>query len=332
MIATATLSRLGELILARLLVGGKRPLSPSKLREDIGRLCQQPPEDARWETLVQRLVDAGLLTTRPYRLTEAGQAQALASLGLDALPPRTTWALLQSRYLIPKALAIADGASSVRERVAREDGLAAFLLKKQYGLGVGGIPSLGQALEALACQRVCKQLGLPVETSFKGLQAAVLSELLGAGEKLSGEQLRKQLPRHAVAGRRPGIAGLREAVLVHWAAETNGKTSEAVPAEVDLPAFARTVEAVASHCPTGRFGDNKVFINHVWRQLQQEPGCPPFDLPSFKHQLVEANRQGLIRLSRADLVQAMDPVDVRESETTYLDSAFHFILLERDRP
>jgi hypothetical protein len=45
----------------------------------------------------------------------------------------------------------------------------------------------------------------------------------------------------------------------------------------------------------------------------------------FKDRLIEANRQGLIRLSRADLVEAMDPADVRASETTWLNAVFHFV-------
>jgi hypothetical protein len=48
--------------------------------------------------------------------------------------------------------------------------------------------------------------------------------------------------------------------------------------------------------------------------------------------LVEANHAGLLHLSRADLVQAMDPADVRESEASYLGAPFHFIRIEEDRP
>ena len=90
--------------------------------------------------------------------------------------------------------------------------------------------------------------------------------------------------------------------------------------------------AAARHCPTGWFGDNKVFVSHVWRQLHEEPGVPPLDLPAFKQRLVEANQAGLLTLSRADLVQVMDPADVRDSEIQYLNATFHFLLVERNRP
>ncbi len=55
------------------------------------------------------------------------------------------------------------------------------------------------------------------------------------------------------------------------------------------------------------------------------------DLPAFKQRLAEANNARLLDLSRADLVQAMDPDDVRLSEVTYLNAAFHFIRIGSER-
>ena len=51
-----------------------------------------------------------------------------------------------------------------------------------------------------------------------------------------------------------------------------------------------------------------------------------------KRRLVEAHRNGLLELSRADLVQAMDPVDVRESETPSPNDTAHFIRIEKEQP
>jgi hypothetical protein len=39
-----------------------------------------------------------------------------------------------------------------------------------------------------------------------------------------------------------------------------------------------------------------------------------------------------LHLSRADLVQAMDPQLVADSETSFLNANFHFVLIEGDRP
>ncbi len=84
----------------------------------------------------------------------------------------------------------------------------------------------------------------------------------------------------------------------------------------DLPVFAATVRALAaSSPPEDRFHDNKVFIAALWRASQREPNFPRVSLAEFKQRLVEANSQDLLHLSRADLVQAMDPQLVAESET-----------------
>lgn len=91
----------------------------------------------------------------------------------------------------------------------------------------------------------------------------------------------------------------------------------------DLATFARQVIAAAEASKTGWFGDNKVFISHVWRQMR-EPGG---DMDAFKARLVDAHRAALLTLSRADLVGAMDPKDVDESETHYLSATFHFVRL-----
>ena len=108
-------------------------------------------------------------------------------------------------------------------------------------------------------------------------------------------------------------------------AATGLATARILPAEpFDLPAFAATVRALAADSPPeDRFHDNKVFIAALWCTSQREPNFPRLSLPEFKQRLVEANSQGLLHLSRADLVQAMDPQSVADSET---------VVSERDIP
>ncbi|WP_428263998.1 hypothetical protein [Haliangium sp.] len=100
------------------------------------------------------------------------------------------------------------------------------------------------------------------------------------------------------------------------------------PAELDLGAFARLVQAAAdtAHGPEdGRFGARKVFISALWRRLRAHPACAHLDFGGFKGRLVEANRANLLALHRADLVQAMDPAEVRASETHFGNATFHFV-------
>ncbi len=104
--------------------------------------------------------------------------------------------------------------------------------------------------------------------------------------------------------------------------------THAVPS-FDLPAFATRIKRIArTSPPTARFGDNKLFISHAWQLFNDESDDAGMDLASFKHRLVEAHRAGLLVLTRADLVSAMNPDDVRGSQTKYLHAEFHFVLIE----
>ncbi len=96
-------------------------------------------------------------------------------------------------------------------------------------------------------------------------------------------------------------------------------------APFDLEEFVRDVVSAMTHVTAGRWDGAKIFVNHVWRQLLTEGKAGGLDLDSFKAHLLEANRQGLLRLSRADLVFAMPPEDVRESEIPSFGDVFHFI-------
>jgi len=336
---TATISRVGNLILARLLTAGKRAPSPKKLKDDLARFFTFPPTEEQWQGHFQELEQAGMLELRPYRLTDAGRETALEFLGVRELPPRTNWNTLRNRYLLPKALGLPDSSAETLKRISRKPNLEAVLLAARYELPPGAATSLKSAVEALAC----KELGYPDETSVDAVKARVLSKLIGTDERLSMKEIQKQLPRVAVGARNSKPDALRDALLQRWANPTGTahpappRTRQPEPEpehveKLDLPAFARTVQAAARTTRTGRFGDNKVFINHVWRHLQNEPGFPHLDLTAFKNALAEANHAGLLQLSRADLVQVMDPVDARESETPYLDAVFHFVLLEKDNP
>ena len=129
---------------------------------------------------------------------------------------------------------------------------------------------------------------------------------------------------------------MRDAVLRRWVDE---QTSPALtpslpaspPAAFDLSGFVQKVQAAAENCTSGRFGNNKVFVIHVWRALQNDAAFNEMDLAAFKRHLAEANNARLLDLSRADLVQAMDPDDVRLSEVSYLNATFHFIRIGSER-
>ena len=80
-------------------------------------------------------------------------------------------------------------------------------------------------------------------------------------------------------------------------------------------AFRDQVLSAAQKVPAGkRYGDNKVFIHHVHEKHQAVISNPRMSLPAFKAALAD-NPHARMHLSRADLIQAMDPEDVRRSNT-----------------
>lgn len=339
MMTVLNTSLVGNLILARLLTAGKRPLSPAKLREDLSRLFPHPPIGEQWQGHLEELTQAGMITMKPLRLTESGRSEALAFLGLEALPPRTDWRALQRGYLVAKALGLDSEAKTLREKIQDEEGLAAYLLRSRYDVPLSGTATLKKVLEALACKQICIAVGIPPETTLVATRNGVLSRLINSPERLTWEKLQKEVPGHTTGTRLSGRNSLHEAVLKGWLERsTNSNPQERISIEesaredFDLATFAVTVRAGALRCPSGRFGDNKVFISHVWSCLREETPFRHFDLESFKENLLKAHLAGLLQLERADLVQAMEPADVRESEIAYLNATFHFVLVERDRP
>lgn len=70
-----------------------------------------------------------------------------------------------------------------------------------------------------------------------------------------------------------------------------------------------------------RYGSSKVFIGAVWDKFHEEH--PEVSRDEFNRDLIDANRRGDLQLTRADLVQAMHPDDVANSEIG--NGEFHFI-------
>ncbi len=337
-----------DLILVRMILPSKRPAAPKVVRQDVGKLLHTELPDAHFHELRSELASAGLLTSgkrNTFTVSDAGRRRALHFLGVAELPSPIKWSTVIARYVFPKA-----AGTSPAEAAALNSGdkLTAHLLKKKYELPAGAGSSVNQVLEAI----VCKELGFTQETTLNGLMCAVLSELLGS-ERLTKEKLVKQLPLFQTGLAAVTADAVRGAVVRDWLTRVHGAVQRRqapvdetfdehgetgapkppVDDHFDLPDFAATVHALAAHSqPEDRFHDNKVFIAALWRAAQREPNFPHLSLPQFKQRLVEANSQNLLHLSRADLVQAMEPHLVSESETVHLNATFHFVLIERVRP
>ncbi len=107
-------------------------------------------------------------------------------------------------------------------------------------------------------------------------------------------------------------------------AEIAERTAERVE-DLDLGTFSEQVLAAAKRSKTGRFGDDRIFISHVWRQFQKKNPKAGLTEASFKTLLVEANRARLLSLVCAGMAPFLDQTDVRESEIRYLSATFHLL-------
>lgn len=166
-----------------------------------------------------------------------------------------------------------------------------------------------------------------------GARAVVLSRLLDLPWRPSStltSVLDNYLARTLELGSAPRHA-LRPALVARAIApETEESSADLQEEAFDLGVFAREVLSAAAASSSGWFGEDKVFISHVWASYAHRPGSRVRDLDAFKHRLVEAHRANLLTLIRADLVEAMDPKDVAASETRYLNATFHFLRCRRN--
>ena len=272
-------------------------------------------------------------------LTDEGRRRGLALLGVDRLPPKAKWDRAKKVYLPALAMGLPAPKGTDATNFGKKDGFEPAVLKVGYGLAVGDFPTDAAATGAL----IWKLLGIDTTEplSIGALKKYIFNRELGDQAARDKETAIHRLVARTVDARRDDPAELRLAAVRRWvdgrpvgpgqrpaAAAPVPSSSPAVAAKpLPLEEFARRVVLAARACPTGWFGNNKVFIAHVWRALQDDPAFRGMDIVAFKKHLTEANQSRLLNLSRADLVEAMDPEDVRSSETLHLGAAFHFVRL-----
>ncbi len=340
--ALTSLSAVSSLVLTRMLIVGAKGESSSKIKKDL-----EPLMAHRWsgQELIERidqtlhdLESIGLVAHMPvkskkavpkYLPTSEGRRFALEFLGIAQLKPKTTWGSIKKTYLPAHILGIPASSDALVKKLNSEPNFQAVLLKRQYGLPIAELPSPDEATNALAW----KLMGFAGETrkfDLKNVKTALFNRALGDGRSADFKKAAIRLMAKRLGMSNDDPKKLRDAVVRGWIdqSETPSPAPPSpalLPIERDLPTFAERVKAAARDCPTGRFGDNKVFIAHVWRALESDPAFRTMGAHAFKERLAEANNARLLDLSRADLVQAMDPEDVRQSEVHYLNATFHFV-------
>jgi hypothetical protein len=332
--------RLDLLILARLATTMRQPPSVGKLEADLLPFVEARLSRREWSSLLAERLGAlqtsGAIDARRVP-TPKGLERLRGALGVRELPAR--WSEIW-RALLP-ALALALPGAQWSE-VASADELRARIIRQEHRLSLPELPTLAQAVDAWIWQA----LGLPEMGSLTlgKLRRAVLERALGTSlraKSIAAKDAGRWLASSAIGTTTRDVAASQRALVGRWllAAEepVAADDREAPSAREDAPAqplareplslerWAEQVQALADATRVGRYGDERVFIASVWRAAQAGPAALHGPLLAFKARLVEANRAGLLRLHRADLVGAMDEQLVGESETRHLNATFHFV-------
>jgi hypothetical protein len=353
---SAPLSVVEVLVLTRLLPVGEKGETRVKIQKDLEPLLAH-----RWsgsvladvlERALIKLSSRGLVASAPvapggkgkgrakavepkYVLSAPGRQQALHELGVESLGPKTTWAVLKKSHLPARALGQKRLDASALKTLGSDTGLKAAFLKSAFELPLAARPTLLQATDALAW----KLMGVETTEKFsvKAVQKTLFQKALGdpSARPADAKKAVDLLLVRRAGARNNQAKEFRDAVLRRWVDQSLGGpepvTASPSAQALDLPRFAGRVLAASRACTTGRYGESKVFIAHVWRLLRDDPEFRGMDFPTFKRHLGEANNARLLDLSRADLVQAMDPEDVHSSEVEYMNARFHFIRIDPER-
>jgi hypothetical protein len=328
-------SRLGNFILLRLAAVGNPP-SRSVLKQALKPYfsVRLGLTDGPWQRLLDNtlaeMTGYGWIEERPFRLTLPGWTALRDFLQIDDLPAAGKWLALRNRYLIALALGIPPASPSQLNRLATADGVRAAVLARHYQLPIEPLPTVEHALDRIA-EKVLPQGSEPAEANAQpldrdeALRRALIPQQTGA--------IKVCLPAFVMKAQSHSVESLRQAVINGW---LNGSDAnechllnidgmEADDSPVDLKVFARQILDLASRTRSGHFGGNKVFLSHLWNTYRQHPGTPDVTREEFDRFLLEANRQKLITLSRADFLSEMDPKDVEASEISLPPATFHFL-------
>jgi hypothetical protein len=235
---------------------------------------------------------------------------------------------------------MALGGGSLRKTSRSADELAASILCQAHKLSRGGA-SLKSVVDRLAW----RALGVDSDAPFDAtrVQRHLLRDVVPADARVDARTFRRLLAVRAVGAKRADAQALREAALGRWLeGEALSQQSELVKdvaksdndnSRRDDPDALRVLAAAvvkAARAPqVARFHDDRAFIGSVWQHMRGKAPVGSMSLEEFKEQLVTAHRAGLLRMTRADLVGAMDVKEVERSEARYLGATFHFVALDR---
>lgn len=347
---------LADLLLSRLLLAKDEGLTRSELKDAVEAIvASQLSTTVLYERIDQALMDleekghAQQLGRARYKVTDNGKEKILSQLQLETLPPRIQWQTLKNVDWISYALGLPALEKADRKILGQAEGLRATILQQYFRLPVENFSTLTKVRNALLWQQLCdrnvaerlqEQLPQLTEKSFNqgAVMGLLLNDLLQAPKQLPWEQALPQLIAKVIDAKRTAPDELRFAILRQAISEQSSHSGEQTTfldedltntqTALTLEEFAKTVLEAAENTQTGHFGTHRVFISHVWKTFQQQHPETDCTLEAFKQRLIEANRQRLLTLSRADLGHTLDAEDTSNSEIIHLNRTFHFIRLD----
>ena len=319
------------LSLARVQVSQKRTPSQRDVVKAVATaICPPLSKAAAEQAAARALADcerAGWITSAKaarsraflLSLTPAGKQH----LGRSAPRRIASWEHAQ-RLVALSAIGRSDAAD---ERLD-VDALAAVILGERHGVRTDV-----RGLQAVVDHLAWRALGVDTTRRFdvEAVQRHLLRQLVPEDVRVDRTVWRRMLAMRAVNARGTDARALTQALLTRQpkrrpkrAANTNDPRSRAQPSLAD---FAAAVREAAGMPTVARFHD-RAYIGSVWDHLRGRGPAGHLTLPEFKQLLVAAHRDGLLRITRADLVGAMDRDEVDRSEARYRDATFHFVALD----
>ncbi len=303
--AALVTARLDDLVLGRIATSA-RPLAHGAIAQALRPFAPASYDEARWSTAIfeatARLTAAGDLDDqRQARNPDAAAEARFAATG------ELSWKRLHEQIVPALALGVTDARGQAR--LKGRDAWVAATIGRALALWIGGPPpTLGAVCDAL----VWHALGLPgrPRRTPPELRAHFVSQVLGAGTG-SVERRAALLAARETGAVRADLRALREALVRRWLCGQAWSADD----------FATTVRTAAERTTDGVFGERKVFISSLWR----DPAFASVTLDDFKRRLIAAHQAGTVSLARADLIAAMDPDLVRESEISHLETRYHFV-------
>lgn len=342
--------RIRNLLLVRVLLTRKTPISMTQLEKSIGaelsaHCSGAEAKQAFDEALKSAEQQKYLIVSTPPKsktrrpaLTDAGRQLALSALGLKALPSKLEWSL--ARRML--ALQVLAPAKQPTDKL-NADAIATQILIAQHGLP-SSVATLTQAVERLAWRALDVETDAPFTAA--AVQRHLLRDLVPADTRATGGAWRRMFAMRAIHARGNNADALARALLwstsplganasESWSGTQHrgkrpGVGNDNAPKNAVQPSladFARAVSRAAQSPQVRRFHGDRAFIGSIWEHMRGNKTIGEMSLDQFKANLVTAHRKQLLEIVRADLVGAMDPEEVRRSEARFDNATYHFVAL-----